>query len=73
MAKESKERSISFDGNSICDTPEEDVTTSTSQKAATAKRGVVAVVTAEQIRRERYFVLMSGQPLGPHVFTRQKK
>ncbi len=73
MAKENKERSISFDGNSICDTPEEDITTSTSQNASTGKRGVVAVVTAEQIRRERYFELMARIPFGSHVFSRQKK
>jgi hypothetical protein len=73
MAKERNETSISFSGIGVCVTPEEDVTTSTSQKAATGKRGVVAVVTAEQIRRERYFELMARIPFGPHSAGRQNR
>ncbi len=73
MAKNERQTSISFNGIGVCVTPEEDVTTSMSQKAPTGKRGVVAVVTAAQIRRERYFELMAGQPFGSHVFTREKK
>jgi hypothetical protein len=71
MAKERKEMSISFDGIGVCVTPEEDITT--RQKAAPGKRGVVAVVTAEQIRRERYFELMARIPFGPHVAVRQNR
>jgi hypothetical protein len=71
MAEERKEMSLSYNGIGVCVTPEEDITT--RQRAATGKRGVVAVVTAEQIRRERHFELMARIPFGPHVAGRKNR
>jgi hypothetical protein len=73
MTKETRQIAISFDGIGVCVTPEEEDITATHRKAAPAKRGVVGVVTAEQIRREFYFELMSGRPFGPHSAGRQNR